>query len=163
MTGTWLQWNIFARRTFWDHLSIVGDVLRFYPHFSTFLTHETSRALSFPCHLPRAPSMCLQITGLILAYVALTCIILFAHALVWFLTAVPRLLITFLWLIRLWLTRPPLVLYTFPIWYASWSPPTSQVHHVSPLSEALCFFPWSRTTVPDNQTRQIFLSVCFCS
>jgi len=33
--------------------------------------------------------MCLQITGLILAYVALTCIILFAYALVWFLTAVP--------------------------------------------------------------------------
>ena len=40
--------------------------------------------------------MCLQITGLILAYVALTCIILFVHALVWFLTAVPQLLITFL-------------------------------------------------------------------
>jgi hypothetical protein len=40
--------------------------------------------------------MCLQVTGLILAYIALTCIILFAHALVWFLTAVPRLLITFL-------------------------------------------------------------------
>ena len=73
-----------------------GVMLRFYPHFSTFLTHMTSHALSFPCHLPRAPSMCLQITGLILAYVALTCIILFAHALVWFLTAVPRLLITFL-------------------------------------------------------------------
>jgi len=45
---------------------------------------------------PRAPSMCLQIMGLILAYIALTCIILFAHALVWFLMAVPRLLITFL-------------------------------------------------------------------
>jgi hypothetical protein len=40
--------------------------------------------------------MCLQIMGLILAYIALTCIILFAHALVWFLTAVPWLLITFL-------------------------------------------------------------------
>jgi hypothetical protein len=66
------------------------------PHFFTFLTHVTSHALSFPHHLPRAPSMCLQITGLILAYVALTCIILFAHALVWFLMAVLRLLITFL-------------------------------------------------------------------
>jgi hypothetical protein len=73
-----------------------GELLRFYPHFSTFLTHVTSRAFSFPHHLPHAPSMCLQITGLILAYVALTCIILFAHVLVWFLTAVPRLLITFL-------------------------------------------------------------------
>jgi hypothetical protein len=31
---------------------------------------------------PRAPSMHLQIMGLILAYIALTCIILFAHALV---------------------------------------------------------------------------------
>jgi hypothetical protein len=71
-------------------------MLRFYPHFSTSLTHMTSCALSFPRHLPRAPSMCLQITGLILAYVALTCIILFTHALVWFLTAVPWLLITFL-------------------------------------------------------------------
>jgi hypothetical protein len=40
--------------------------------------------------------MFLQITGLILAYVALMGIILFTHALVWFLTAVPRLLITFL-------------------------------------------------------------------
>jgi len=39
--------------------------------------------------------MCLQIMELILAYVALTCIILFAHALVWFLMAVPWLLITF--------------------------------------------------------------------
>jgi hypothetical protein len=72
-----------------------GVVLRFYPHFSTFLTHVTSCALSFPRHLPCAPSMCFQITGFVLAYVALTCIILFAHALVWFLTAVPRLLITF--------------------------------------------------------------------
>ena len=71
-------------------------MLQFYPHFSTFSTHVTSRALSFPRHSPRAPSMCLQITGLILAYIALTCIILFAHALIWFLTAVLRLLITFL-------------------------------------------------------------------
>jgi len=39
----------------------------------------------------------------------------------------------------------PLVLYTFPIRHASWSPLMSQVHHVSPSSEALCFFPWSRT------------------
>ena len=64
-------------------------VLRFYPHFSTFLTHVTPHALSFPCHLPRALSMCLQITGFIFMYIALTCIILFAHVLVWFLTAVP--------------------------------------------------------------------------
>jgi hypothetical protein len=71
-------------------------MLQFYPHFSTFLTHVTLCALSFPCHLPCAPSMCLQIMGFIFAYVALMCIILFAHALVWFLTAVPRLLITFL-------------------------------------------------------------------
>ena len=71
-------------------------MLRFYPHFSTFLTHVTSRALSFPRHLPSAPSMCLQITELILTYIALMCIILFAHALVWFLTAMLRLLITFL-------------------------------------------------------------------
>ena len=27
-------------------------LLRFYPHFSTFLTHVTSHALSFPRHLP---------------------------------------------------------------------------------------------------------------
>jgi hypothetical protein len=40
--------------------------------------------------------MCLQIMGLILAYIALTCIIIFAHVLVWFLMAVLRLLITFL-------------------------------------------------------------------
>jgi hypothetical protein len=66
------------------------------PIFPPFLTHVASRAISSPCHLPRAPSMCLQITGFILAYVALTCIILFAHTLIWFLTAVPRLLITFL-------------------------------------------------------------------
>jgi hypothetical protein len=66
------------------------------PIFPLFLTHVTSRALSFARHLPRAPNMCLQITGLILAYVTLTCIILFAHAPVWFLTAVPWLLITFL-------------------------------------------------------------------
>ena len=71
-------------------------MLRFYPHFSTFSTHVTSRAPSSHATNPRAPIMCLQITGLILAYVALTCIILFAHALVWFLTAVLRLLITFL-------------------------------------------------------------------
>jgi hypothetical protein len=45
---------------------------------------------------PRAPVMCLQITGLILTYVALMCIILFTHALVWFLMAVPQLLIMFL-------------------------------------------------------------------
>jgi hypothetical protein len=75
---------------------LLDKLLRFYPHFSTFLTHVTSRALSFPRHLPRAPSMCLQIMGFIFAYVALTCIILFAHILIWFLTAVPRLLITFL-------------------------------------------------------------------
>ena len=68
-------------------------MLRFYPHFSTFLTHVTSRAISFSCHLP---NMCLQVMGFILAYIALTCIILFAHILVWFLTVVPRLLITFL-------------------------------------------------------------------
>jgi hypothetical protein len=73
-----------------------GVMLRFYPHFSTFSTHVTARAFSFPRHLPRAPSMCLQITGFIFAYVALTCIILFAHILIWFLMAVPRLLITFL-------------------------------------------------------------------
>jgi hypothetical protein len=73
-----------------------GVMLRFYPHFSTFLTHVTSRAFSFPHHLPHAPSMCLQIMGLILAYIALTCIILFAHVLVWFLMAMPQLLITFL-------------------------------------------------------------------
>ena len=71
-------------------------VLRFYPHFSTFLTHMTPHAPSFSRHLSRTPSMCLQITGFIFAYVALTCIILFAHALVWFLIAVPRLLIMFL-------------------------------------------------------------------
>jgi len=99
----------------WHASNNLHCVLRFYPHFSTFLTHVTSRALSFPRHLPRAPSMCLQITGFIFAYIALTCIILFAHVLIWFLTAVPRLLITFLWLARLWLTRPLLVLYTFPI------------------------------------------------
>jgi len=40
--------------------------------------------------------MCLQIMGLFLAYVTLMCIILFAHALIWFLIAVLRLLITFL-------------------------------------------------------------------
>jgi hypothetical protein len=40
--------------------------------------------------------MCLQITGLILAYVTLTCIVLFTYALVWFLMAMPQLLITFL-------------------------------------------------------------------
>jgi hypothetical protein len=45
---------------------------------------------------PRAPIMCLQIMGLILAYVALMCIILFAHALVWFLMAVLWLLIMIL-------------------------------------------------------------------
>ena len=39
----------------------------------------------------------------------------------------------------------PLVLYTFSIRYASWSPLMSQVHQVSPSSEALCFFPWSST------------------
>jgi hypothetical protein len=88
-----------------------ASLLRFYPHFSTFLTHVTSRAASFPRHLPRAPSMCLQITGFIFAYVALTCIILCAHVLIWFFTAVPRLLIMFLWLIRLWLTSP-LLYYT---------------------------------------------------
>jgi hypothetical protein len=66
-------------------------MLQFYPHFSTFLTHVTLRAFSL--HLP---NMCLQVTGLILAYIALTCIILFIHILVWFLMAVPWLLITFL-------------------------------------------------------------------
>jgi len=66
------------------------------PIFPLFLTHVTSHALSFPCRLPRAPSMCLQVTGFIFTYVALMCIILFAHALVWFLMAVPWLLITFL-------------------------------------------------------------------
>jgi hypothetical protein len=71
-------------------------MLRFYPHFSIFFTHVTSRDLSSHATKPRAPVMCLQITGLILAYIALTCIILFAHVLVWFLTAVPWLLITFL-------------------------------------------------------------------
>jgi hypothetical protein len=55
-----------------------------------------SRALSSHATYPHAPIMCLQIMGLILAYVTLTCIILFAHALVWFLTAVLQLLITFL-------------------------------------------------------------------
>jgi hypothetical protein len=71
-------------------------MLRFYPHFSTFLTHITSCAISSHTTYPRASSMCLQIMGLILAYIALTCIILFAHVLVWFLTAVLWLLITFL-------------------------------------------------------------------
>ena len=71
-------------------------MLRFYPHFSTFLTHVTSRALSSHATYPCAPIMCLQIMGFIFTYIALTCIILFAHVLVWFLTAVPRLLITFL-------------------------------------------------------------------
>jgi hypothetical protein len=72
------------------------EVLQFYPHFSTFLTHVTSRAISSHATYPHAPVMCLQITGLIFAYVALTCIIVFAHIPVWFLMAVPRLLITFL-------------------------------------------------------------------
>jgi len=56
----------------------------------------TSHALSSHATYPCAPIMCLQITGLILAYVALICIILFAHALVWFLMAMLQLLITFL-------------------------------------------------------------------
>jgi hypothetical protein len=73
-----------------------GLVLQFYPHFSTFLTHVTSCALSSHATYPRAPVMCLQIMGLILAYIALTCIILLAHVLIWFLTAVLQLLITFL-------------------------------------------------------------------
>jgi len=34
--------------------------------------------------------------GLIPAYITLTCMILFAHTLIWFLIAVPQLLITFL-------------------------------------------------------------------
>jgi len=71
-------------------------LLQFYPHFSISLTYVPSRALSSHAIDPHVAVMCLQITGLILAYIALICIILFAHALVWFLMAVPWLLITFL-------------------------------------------------------------------
>jgi hypothetical protein len=66
------------------------------PHFSTFLTHITLHALCSHTTYPHASIMCLQITELILAYITLTCIILFAHVLIWFLTAVLQLLITFL-------------------------------------------------------------------
>ena len=71
-------------------------MLQFYPHFSISLAHVPSCALSSHAIDPHAPIMCLQITGLILAYITLTCIILFAHAIVWFLIAVLQLLITFL-------------------------------------------------------------------
>jgi hypothetical protein len=37
----------------------VVEVLQFYPHFSTFLTHMTSRALSSHATYPHAPDMCL--------------------------------------------------------------------------------------------------------
>jgi hypothetical protein len=120
-------------------------LLRFYPHFSTFLTHVTSRALNFPCHLPRAPSMCLQITGLILTYVALTCIILFS-CLVYHGCAAASYYVP---LTRSSMTHSsPFQYYTpSPFWYTSWSPYTLQVHHDSSSSEALCFFPWSRTII----------------
>jgi hypothetical protein len=41
-----------------------------------------SHALSFYATYSHAPVMCLQIIGLILAYIALTCMILFAHVLI---------------------------------------------------------------------------------
>ena len=66
------------------------------PPFFQFLTHMTPCALSSHIIYSHAPTMCLQIMGLILAYITLMCIIPFAHALVWFLMAVPRLLIMFL-------------------------------------------------------------------
>ena len=71
-------------------------LLQFYPHFSISSAHVSLCDLSSHATNPRAPVMCLQIMGLILAYIALMCIILFAYILVWFLMAVLRLLITFL-------------------------------------------------------------------
>jgi len=66
------------------------------PPFFHFLAHVTSYALSSHATYPNAPIMCLQITELILTYVALICIVLFAHVFIWLLMAVLRLLITFL-------------------------------------------------------------------
>ena len=88
-----------------------------FPHH----THISHATYTFPRHPNMCPVMCLAIMGLILTYLALTCTILFAQAFLWFLSAVPRLIITFLWLVHLWLTRSLLILYSFPNWYASWS------------------------------------------
>ena len=66
------------------------------PPFFHFLAHVTLCALSSHATYPYAPVMRLQIMGLILTYIALTCIILFTHALVWFLMAMLWLPIMFL-------------------------------------------------------------------
>jgi hypothetical protein len=92
-------WELFS--TIMKKKDLLTTMLQFYPHFSLFSLTWLHVPLVSHATYPRAPSMCLQITGLILTYVALMCFILFAHALVWFLMAVPRLLIMFLWLVHL--------------------------------------------------------------
>jgi hypothetical protein len=124
----------------WPHVTIL-------PPFFTFPTHVTSCALSVPCHLPtctqHVPPNHGTYSHLHRTYVhhpICPCPYLVPHGYAMASYHIP-------------LTRssstplPPLVLYTFPIWYASWSLSTSQIYHVSPLSEALCFFPWFSTTL----------------
>jgi hypothetical protein len=96
-----------------------SEVLRFYPHFSTFLTHMTSRALSFPRHLPTCTQhvppnhgtySCLYCTYVHYSICPCPCLVSYSCA-----TASYHISLT-----RSSLTRSsPLVLYTFPIWYAS--------------------------------------------
>jgi hypothetical protein len=94
-------------------------MLRFYPHFSTFLTHVTSYALSFPCHLP----MCTQhvppshgaysrlhCTHMHYPLYPRSCLVPYGYAAASYYVPLTHSSMTHL---------SPFALYTFPSWYAS--------------------------------------------
>jgi hypothetical protein len=106
-----------------------SKVLQFYPHFSLFLTHVTLRALSFPHHL----LMCTQhvppshrtyshlhCTHVHYPICLCPCLVPYGCAAASYYVPLTHSSLTH---------SSPFVLYTFPIWYASWSPSTSQIHH----------------------------------
>jgi hypothetical protein len=102
-----------------DHQFVGGRLLRFYPHFSTFLTHMTSCALSFPTpptpctqHVPPSHRTypCLRRTYVHYPIHPCPCLVPYGCAVASYYVPLTHSSLTHL---------SPLVLYTFPIWYTS--------------------------------------------
>ena len=136
-----LTWTPNPSSSFPPVISPCYDSTPIFPLFSLTWPHMP---LVSHATYPHAPSICLQITELILAHCThvhypicpCPCLVPYSCAAASYHVPLTCSSMTHL---------PPLVLYTFPIWYAFWSPSTSQIHHVLPPSEALGFFPWSST------------------
>jgi hypothetical protein len=111
-----------------------GVILRFYPHFSTFLTHVTSHALSSHTTYLRAPSCASKSQDLFSPT-------LHSHAL----SYLPTHLFGSLRLCYGFLSHSSdLFVYDSLIPFGTIQLPhlvCFQIYHVSPSSEALCFFP----------------------